>query len=259
MKPTGCALVTGASRGIGSHFARALAKRSRDLIVVARSKDRLDRLASELSANFGIRVETVVLDLTAAGASAELKRVVSDRGLDVELLVNNAGFGEKGEFLKAPLTDLSNMIRLNALALVEITQHFLPSMIAGRRGAIINVSSTAGFQPMPYVAVYAATKAFVTSFSMALAEEVRTQGVTVVTLCPGPTQTADLKTSTSQSGFPGGPQLAEELVEEALVQIERGGGLLVPRLINKAMAFSNRLMPLHISAKVVARTTRPRN
>jgi short-subunit dehydrogenase len=258
MKPAGCALVTGASRGIGSHFARALAKRSQDLILVARSKDRLDRIASELSANFGIHVEAVVLDLTADGAPAELKRVISDRNLHVELLVNNAGFGEKGEFLKGSLTDQSNMIRLNVLALVEVTQQFLPPMITRRSGAIINVSSTAGFQPMPYVAVYAATKAFVTSFSMALAEEVRTHGVTVVTLCPGPTQSGDSKIGSSQSGFPGGPQLAEDLVEETLRQIERGGGLFVPRLINKAMAFSNRLMPLHISARVVARATRPK-
>jgi short-subunit dehydrogenase len=258
MKSTGCALVTGASRGIGSHFARALARRSRDLIIVARSKDPLDQLANELSATFGIRVETVVLDLTSTGAAAELKRVVSERGLDVDLLVNNAGFGEKSEFLKTPFADQSNMIRLNTLALVEITHHFLPAMIAKRGGAIINVSSTAGFQPMPYVAVYAATKAFVTSFSMALAEELRSQGITVLTLCPGPTRTKPETAEDSQSGFPGGPQPAEELVEEALAQIERGGGLVVPRLINKAMAFSNRLMPLHISAKVIARATRPK-
>jgi short-subunit dehydrogenase len=259
MKPAGCALVTGASRGIGTHFARALAKRSRDLILVARSKDRLDQLARELSGAFGVRVEAVALDLTAAGAAAELKQVVSGLGLDIDLLVNNAGFGDKREFLKAPLADQGNMIRLNTLALVEITHHFLAPMIARRRGAIINVSSTAGFQPMPYVAVYAATKAFVTSFSMALAEEVRPHGVSVVTLCPGPTRTEPETAEDSQSGFPGGSQPAEELVEEALRQIEQKGGLLVPRLINKAMAFSNRLMPLHLSAKVVARMTRPKD
>jgi short-subunit dehydrogenase len=259
MKPAGCALVTGASRGIGNHFARALASRSRDLIIVARSKDQLDQLARELSGAFGVRVEAVALDLTMDGAAAELKQVVSDRGLDVDLLVNNAGFGDKKEFLKTPPADQANMIRLNTLALVEITYHFLPPMIARRKGAIINVSSTAGFQPMPYVAVYAATKAFVTSFSMALAEEVRSQGVCVVTLCPGPTRTEPETPENSQSSFPGGRQPAEELVEEALNQIERNGGLVVPRLINKAMAFSNRLMPLHVSAKVVSRMTRPKD
>jgi len=119
------------------------------------------------------------------------------------------------------------------------------------------VSSTAGFQPMPYVAVYAATKAFVTSFSMALAEEVRAHGITVVTLCPGPTRTESRREEDSPSKFPGGLQPAEEVVDEALRQIDRHGGLVVPRLINKAMAFSNRLMPLQLSAKTVARAMRP--
>lgn len=257
MKPAGYALVTGASRGIGNHFARALAARSWDLIVVARRKDRLDQLAGELSIASGIRAEAVALDLTAAGAAAELKQVISERGLEVELLVNNAGLGHRGEFKEVPLDEQSNMIRLNTVALVEITHHVLPSMIAKRRGAIINVSSTAGFQPMPYVAVYAATKAFVTSFSMALAEEVRPHGITVVTLCPGPTRTESQTGEDSRSGFPGGLQPAEEVVEEALRQIDRQSGLVVPRLINKVMAFSNRLMPLQLSAKAVARVTRP--
>jgi hypothetical protein len=176
MKPAGFALVTGASRGIGNHFARAIGARSRNLVLVARSKDELTQLASELSDAFGIRVEVIAMDLTKDGAAAELKRVVSEHGFDVDLLVNNAGFGDKAEFVKAPLRNPSSMIRLNALALVEITHYFLPPMIARRQGGIINVSSTAGFQPMPYVAVYAATKAFVTSFSMALAEEVRPHG-----------------------------------------------------------------------------------
>src|SRR5436853_3429441 len=112
--------------------------------------------------------------------------------------------------MKASPDVQSNMIRLNALALVELTHHFLPPMIARRRGTIINVSSTAGFQPMPYVAVYAATKAFVTSFSMALAEEVRPHGITVVTLCPGPTRTEPENGENSQSSYPGGRQPAEE-------------------------------------------------
>ena len=175
----------------------------------------------------------------------------------MELLVNNAGFGDRVEFFKLPLDEQSNMIRLNAVALVELTHHVLPPMIERQRGAIINVSSTAGFQPMPYVAVYAATKAFVTSFSMALAEEVRAHGITVVTLCPGPTRTKTSTEDDSRSRFPGGLQPAKDLVEEALRQIDRQGGLVVPRVINKLMAFSNRLMPLQVSAKIVARATRP--
>ena len=258
IKPAGYALVTGASRGIGEYFARALAARSWNVIVVARTKDQIQQLAGELSGAFGIRAVAAALDLTEGGAAAELSRMTAEQKLDVELLVNNAGVGDRGEFLKLPLDEQSNMIRLNAVALVELTHNMLPAMIARQRGAVINVSSTAGFQPMPYAAVYAATKAFVTSFSMALAEEVRAHGIKVVTLCPGPTRTESATQKNSRSGFPGGLQPAEEVVEEALGHIDRQGGLVVPRLINKLMAFSNRLIPLQLSAKAVARAMRPR-
>jgi uncharacterized protein len=256
ISPDRYALVTGASRGIGKYFSRALAARSWNVILVARTTDQIERLARDLFAEFGIRAEAIALDLTAEGAVADLSRITAERGLDVELLVNNAGIGNQGEFLKLPLFEQLNMIRLNALALVELTHHLLPRMIAKKRGAIINVSSTAAFQPMPYVAVYAATKAFVTSFSMAIAEEVRAHGITVVTLCPGPTRTESHTDKPSRSRFPG-PQPAEDLVDEALKQLDRHGGLLVPRRINKVMAFSNRLMPLQVSAKIVARAMRP--
>jgi short-subunit dehydrogenase len=248
------ALVTGASHGIGAVFAKALAARSWNLILVARTKVQLDQLARELSTEFGIRVETIALDLTASDAVSDVCRTIAERGLTAEILINNAGFGSRGEFLKLALDDQLSAIRLNVAALVELTHRLLPEMAARRQGAIVNVSSTAGFQPMPYAAIYAATKAFVTSFSMALAEEVRAHGITVVTLCPGPTQTDN---EDSRSNFPGGRQPAAEVVEEALGQIDRHGGLVVPRLINKLMAFSNRLMPIHLSAKVVARATRP--
>jgi short-subunit dehydrogenase len=234
-----------------------LAARSWNVIAVARTKDRLDRLAQDLSQTFGIQVEAIDLDLTDPGAPAELGHRVSRKNLQVDLLVNNAGHGERGRFLRLSQRDQSNAIRLNAVALMEVTHEFLPAMIARRQGAVINVSSTAGFQPMPYAAVYAATKAFVTSFSIALAEEVRADGITVVTLCPGPTQTSSDPEKQSQTRFPGGLQPAEEVVEEALRQMDAKGGLVVPRIVNKVMAFSNRLMPLHVSAKVVARAMRP--
>jgi short-subunit dehydrogenase len=252
MTSTRYALVTGASRGIGSHFARALAARSRNLILVARTGDRLQQLARELSESAGIQVDTVALDLTTPGAPSELARQITERNLDVDLLVNNAGFGERGRFAQLSTESQLDAIRLNTLALVELTHLLLPGMIARQQGVIINVSSTAGFQPMPYAAVYAATKAFVTSFSMALAEEVRANGITVVTLCPGPTQTESASRK-SPSRLPGGRQPAEEVVESALKKIEAQGGLVVPRLVNKIMAFSNRLMPVQTSAKIVAR------
>lgn len=244
MKPAGYALVTGASRGIGKYFAQALAKRSWDLILVARNQNALDQLATELSGAFGIRTETIALDLTTEGAAAKLRATTAERKVDVTLLVNNAGFGSRGEFSKLDSAEQSNMIRLNALALVELTHHFMPAMMTRRGGNIINVSSTAAFQPMPYAAVYAATKAFVTSFSMALAEEVRSQGIAVVTLCPGRTRT---------------PVEYERVVAEALQQMDRHGGMVVPRFINKVTVFSNRLLPRGLSAKTVARVLRPRS
>jgi short-subunit dehydrogenase len=232
-----------------------LAARSWNVIAVSRTKDRLDELAQDLSQTFGIQVEAIALDLTAPGAPAELARRVAEKKLQVDLLVNNAGHGERGLFLRLSPRDQSDTIRLNAVALMEVTYEFLPAMIARRNGAVINVSSTAGFQPMPYAAVYAATKAFVTSFSIALAEEVRSDGITVVTLCPGPTRTSS--DPEKQSRFPGGLQPAEEVVEEALRQMDLKGGLVVPRIVNKVMALSNRLMPLHVSARIVARAMRP--
>lgn len=258
-KPAGYALVTGASRGIGNCFARTLAARAWNLILVARSEERLAQLARELTDTFRIRTEVIALDLIEPGAPAAIQQRILDLGIEVELLVNNAGAGDRGKFLKLSIGKQSDMVRLNVGALVELTHQLLPSMISRQRGAIINVSSTAGFQPMPYVAVYAATKAFVTSFSMALAEEVRGLGIRVVTLCPGPTRTDSHATDRTRSKFPGGLQPAEEVVEEALAQLARGGGLVVPRFINKAMAFSNRLLPLHLSARTVARATRPQD
>jgi uncharacterized protein len=256
MNPAGYALVTGSSRGIGRYFAFGLARRSWDVILVARTQDRLEQVASELTSAFGVRAETIAMDLTAAGAPGELARQLAARKLDVDMLVNNAGIGKQGEFMRLSLEDQSTMIRLNALALLELTHHLLPPMIARRRGTIINVSSTAGFQPMPYVAVYAATKSFVTSFSMALAEELRASGVRVVTLCPGPTRTVAAEQD-PRSEFPGGKQPAEDVVEEALRAADLQDGLVVPRLINKVIAFSNRLMPLRLSARAVGRATRP--
>src|SRR5262249_10568862 len=130
------ALVTGASRGIGKYFSRALAARSWNLIMVARTTDQIERVAKNLFAEFGISAEAIALDLTAEGAVANLSRIIAERGLDVELLVNNAGIGNQGEFLKLPLGEQLNMIRLNALALVDLTHHLLPRMIARKRGAI---------------------------------------------------------------------------------------------------------------------------
>jgi uncharacterized protein len=258
-KPGRYALVTGASRGIGECFARALAARSWNLVLVARTSDQLEKLAGELAGTFGIHAETICIDLAEEGSAANVARVLAERALDVALLVNNAASGAHGEFSELSVESQSRMIRLNILTLVELTRRLLPPMVAAREGAIINVSSTAGFQPMPYFTVYAASKTFVTSFSLALAEELRGSGIRVVTLCPGPTRAPSHEGLASKSRITFSRQPAEELVEAALERLAGRGGLLVPRTTNKAIVFANRLMPLSLSTRLAGRAMRPRD
>ncbi len=257
MSESDCALVTGASGGIGECFARALAARRHNLALVARSKGKLEALASEFRAAQGILAEAIDFDLSLAGAAARLTNRLRERGLKVTLLVNNAGFGARGKFWELPGERQVEMLRLNIHALVELTYLLLPPMVQQRRGAIINVSSAAGFQPVPYTTVYGATKAFVTSFSLGLAEELRPHGVKVVTLCPGGTNTNFFKAN--QYGarkVPGGLQPPAEVVEVALKALDRSGGLVIPRLMNKLGIFSQRFVPRSVVVKAAARLFR---
>ncbi|MFB3924028.1 MAG: SDR family NAD(P)-dependent oxidoreductase [Terriglobia bacterium] len=255
MPDSGYALVTGASSGIGECFARALARRGQNLVLAARTKPKLDSLAAELRKQHSIAVEVVEIDLSAPGAADRLARILVERKLHVDVLINNAGFGAHERFWKLPLERQSQMIRLNVIALVELTHLLLPAMLERRRGAIINVSSTAGFQPVPNTAVYAATKAFVTSFSEALAWELRPQGIIVVTLCPGGTRTNFFQAGQYQRpSLPGGMQNSEEVVRAALDRLDRGGGLVIPGTMNKvaliSQRFATRRMVTRISARI---------
>lgn len=252
------ALITGASSGIGECFARALAKRKHHLVLVARSKGKLSALAEELQSQHGIPAFALDADLSAPGAGTALAEKVARENISVDLLVNNAGFGARGEFWKLPLARQQEMLRLNIFAVVELTHLLLPAMIERRRGAIINISSTASFQPVPYTSVYAATKAFVTSFSMSLAEELRPYGIQVVTLCPGGTATNFFVASDYRKRtLPGGLQRPEEVVESALRALDRNGGLVVPRFMNKFSVFAQRFAPRRAVARVAARLFRP--
>jgi short-subunit dehydrogenase len=257
MAANGYALVTGASRGIGRRFAHALAARSQNVILVARSSEDLEQLGEDLRGQHGVDVIVVEADLAEPGAAGRVAHGVLDRQLDLDLLVNNAALVEHGGFLELSPEAHSRTIRLNVLALVELTRELVPSMMDRRRGAIINMSSISAFQPMPYFGVYAATKAFVTSFSLALAEEMRPFGITVVTLCPGPTRADSHDDSNFRSKVP--PQPADEVVAAALDQVDRKGGMLIPRLINKTLVFGNRFLPYEISAKIAGRAMRPRD
>ena len=257
--PGNFALVTGASSGIGVCFARALAARGKNLVLVARSRDKLEVVAREISAKHSLRIEVVGQDLSEVGAAHRLAATLKERGIGVDLLVNNAGFGAHGRFWELSLDRQSEMLRLNVVALTGLTHLLLPPMIAQRRGGIISVSSTASFQPVPYTSVYAATKAFVTSFSMALAEEVREYGVKVVALCPGGTATNFFDNGQyGKRNFPGGLQAPEEVVAAGLHALDRGRSLVIPRLINRLMVFSLRLAPRRLVAQQAADMFRPK-
>ncbi|MEM8947564.1 MAG: SDR family oxidoreductase [Planctomycetota bacterium] len=187
------ALVTGASSGIGLEFARIHAAAGDDLVIVARRRDALETLKSELESQYGVCITVIVADLSDPAAPAEVFRAVNDLGLAVDCLVNNAGFGGHGLFYEREWEQDEAMIQLNVMALAELTRLFLPGMVERKHGKVLNVASTAGFLPGPLQAVYYATKAFVLSFSQAISEELNGTGVTVTALCPGPVDTGFVK------------------------------------------------------------------
>lgn len=182
-------LITGASGGIGYELAKLFARDQYNLVLVARSGEKLVKFAGELQQMFGVSAKTVPLDLTAAPAPQFLFDQLRRDGISVDVLVNNAGYGKLGEFAEIPLEESLGQIELNVTALTALTRLFLPAMVERRSGRILNVASTAGFQPGPLMAVYYATKAYVISFSEALANELQHSGVTVTCLCPGATDT----------------------------------------------------------------------
>ena len=235
------ALVTGASSGIGLVFARTLAARGHDLVVVARSVDKLGELASSLP----VDVEVIGADLAddAGVASVEARLRATERPVD--LLVNNAGFGTTGRFAELPLEDEDQEIRLNVLALTRLTGAALPGMVARRRGAIVNVASIAAFQPTPGTATYGATKAYVLSFTQALREELRGTGVRALVLCPGFTRTefqerANYEVKGLAARF---WQTPEAVVEAALTAVDKDAGVCVPGWQNKVAAGATHLAP----------------
>ncbi len=244
------ALVTGASSGIGEVFARRLAAESYDLVLVARRADRLRALADELSGRHATTVETLVADLETEAGCASVERVLAEGAVD--LLVNNAGFGTYGEFVRLPLDRELAEVKLNVVAVVRLTHAALGPMVGRGRGAVINVASTAAFQPIPYNATYAATKAFVLSFSEAVHEEVKGAGVTVCAVCPGPVRTEFVE----QAGIDvaGVPDLAwvdaGEVVSLAIEAARAGRPVEVPGTLNKLTAAASRLAPRSVVRRI---------
>jgi len=251
------ALVTGASKGLGKFFARALAARKQNLVLVARGQAKLDKLAAELRTAHAVQVEPLAFDLAAQNAGQRLAAELRARSLHIDLLINNAGFGLRGEFWQLALTEQLNMIQLHDTAAVELTYELLPTMIEARRGGIINVSSMAGFQPVPYAALYSATKSFLTTFSMALREELRPVGVKIVTVCPGRLRADPDESQAGRQKVPGGEQAHEAVVAETLRKLDAGGGLVIPGRRNRWMNFGQRLIPLNAVPKIVAKKSKP--
>jgi uncharacterized protein len=255
MKYEGFALITGASRGLGMAFARALAERHCNLVLVARSAEPLHALANELRRTTPASVIAIQADLSFPGAVQILTEQLSNGEIPIDLLVNNAGFGLRGEFRGLSIRRQLEMLRLNNEAIVELTYSLLPRMLERQQKGIINISSTAGFQPIPFASVYSATKAFLTAFSLALEQELRSAGVAVVTVCPG--RLYKNGNDESEQGAPGKwagiYQSPDEVVEEALQVLASGGGLTVPGALNKFSVFAQRLMPRRLVPRLVAK------
>ena len=252
-------LVTGASRGLGRCFARELGRQQRNLVLVARSGEKLALIADDLRAKHGIRVEVVVLDLAQPGAGSRLADELAARDLQIDLLVNNAGFGDQKRFLDLSLERQIEMITLQNATIVELTHRLLPTMIEQKHGGIVNVSSMAGFQPIPYASVYSATKAFLTTFSLALEAEVSGCGIHVVTVCPGRLAVVleDIDPTVERKKVPGGEQTHELVVSQALRKLERGGGLVIPGGVNKFAAFAERFVPRSKMARLITKLSKP--
>ncbi len=253
MKLHGCtALITGASAGIGREFARQLAPYAKTLVLVARRADRLEELRTELTKSHGaLQVHIITSDLAKHKSVSELCTALEADGIVPDLLINNAGLGDRGPFAVGDFGRVNDMMQVNVVSLTLLTRKLLPAMLAQKRGAILNVSSSASFLPMAGFAVYAATKAYVTSFSEALRMELRGTGVTVTALCPGPVHTEfDTVAMRADSQDGKAPEFTyvpvAQVVRDALRAVVRNRPLVIPGLAMKLGMFLVRLTPLPI-------------
>lgn len=253
------ALVTGASGGIGEEFAVQLAARGANLILVARRAERLEALKETLSARHpGIVVDVVTADLAAPGSGADLYTRVHDLGRSVDVLVNNAGIGLHGAFATQEPDANAAQVQLNCGTLVDLTGRYLPPMIERRHGVVINVASTAAFQPTPGMAVYGATKAFVLSFTEALWQECRKTGVTVLALRPGATET-EFFDRTGETFMTDGRQTVTEVVDTAFAALDKSSPTVVSGLRNAVLAAGYRVAPRKLLLAVSERMLKARN
>ncbi|EDX86210.1 KR domain superfamily [Synechococcus sp. PCC 7335] len=257
-------LITGASRGIGEAFAQVYAEKQDNLILVARNESDLNALKADLSSQYNINIVVLACDLTKEEEVQQVYDQVEQQNLTVDVLINNAGYGDYGEFVSADWPKLQGMILLNVLALTRLSHLFLPSMIARGQGQILNVSSTAAFQPGPRMAVYFATKAYVLSLSEALSAETEGTGVSVTVLCPGPTQSNFGQNANMEQMALGGNVTSDKLpsaldvAEYGYKALNRGEVVAVHGAINKVLTFMPRLTPRAVIRKGVKQFMAPK-
>jgi uncharacterized protein len=251
------ALITGASSGIGEAIAVELAQAGVNLVLTARRQDRLDALAVRLRAQHSVETKVLVADLSLPEAPQQIFDATEGAGLQVDVLINNAGFGEYGEFLRSRLEMQVGMVQVNCAAVVHLTRIFLPVMVARRQGAVMIVASTASFQPVPYLATYAATKAFDRVLAEALAQEVKRYGVRVSALCPGPTESEFNQVSGSRPLEKRKSQSAPEVARLGLEALAQGKASIIPYLAGRIQVFAQRFVPRGIVTGAAERMFRP--
>lgn len=247
-------LITGASSGLGLEFARIFAEAEFNLILVARSRDKMEQFADEYPE---VDMKIIQKDLSKPGSAQEVAEEVEKAGIDVDILINNAGFGLHGAFHELPLSRLTEMMHLNMLSLTELTHLLLPSMIERNSGRILNVASVAGFVPIPYMSVYAATKAFVLAFTEGLAEELSDTNITLSVLCPGPTETNFSKTANAdKTKMFEQAMSARAVADEGINGLLNGKRVIVTGKTNKATTLAAKWIPRSTTARIAKSVTR---
>jgi short-subunit dehydrogenase len=250
------ALVTGASAGIGGALAKELAAGGTNLVLTARRKDRLDELSASLRSQHKVKTEVFVADLAEAGAPKKIFAFTKEKGLDIDLLINNAGFGQFGEFPSVEIQRLLDMVQVNCHAVVHLTRLYLPEMIARHRGDVLILASTASFQAVPYISTYAATKAFDLLFAEGLAEEIKPYGIRVCALCPGSTET-EFHVVAGQDQFIRKAETAEKVARTGLKALAAGKSYVISGLGNYLGAHGERLVPRRFVTKIAAGMFKP--
>jgi short-subunit dehydrogenase len=251
------ALITGASAGIGIALAREFAEHGAKLILTARRKDRMEALALEL-AEKGAEVRIVAADLNDPAAPQLIYDATVGAGIDVDILINNAGLGQYGEFAQSAVEQEISQVRVNCESMVRLTRLFVPHMVERRRGWVMILASTASFQPVPYLTTYAATKVFDRFFALGLAAEVKRFGVKVTALCPGPTESEFFEVARSENFMPGGRQSAEEVARIGVAALARGKHTVLPYFGGKVITVLARILPVGLITSQVEKRARPK-